>query len=212
MPAKLIDISVPVRAGTVVYEGDPPVRLALTAAIARGDVANVSRIDFGLHTGTHIDAPVHFIEGAGGIETIDVDALVGRALVVDATRLNGHIDAGILETLDIPDGAERLIFKTANSRLWDRKTFSDAFIALTEDAAGALVRRGVRLIGIDYLSIAPGDDPRPTHVTLLEAGVVILEGLDLRSVSPGAYELLCLPLLIPGADGAPARAMLSTLA
>ncbi len=122
--------------------------------------------------------------------------------------MTSHIDAATLATLDIPPAAERIIFKTTNSRLWDRDTFSPDFFALTGDAAAALVDRGVRLVGIDYLSIGPKGNGVPTHVNLLQAGVVILEGLDLRAVEPGPYELVCLPLRIVGSDGAPARAIL----
>jgi arylformamidase len=202
------DLTVPVRQGMVVYEGDPPVRLTRAASIAQGAQANVSRLDFGVHTGTHVDAPVHFIEGAAGVESIPLDALVGPAWVVDATHLERDIDLLALQSLDIPAGIERLLFRTRNSELWGLPRFSRDFLGLTAEAARALVQRGVRLVGADYLSIAPADDPAPTHVELLEAGVVILEGLDLRGVPAGGYQLVCLPLLIEGADGAPARALL----
>ncbi|MBI2724087.1 MAG: cyclase family protein [Chloroflexi bacterium] len=203
------DISVPVQNGMTVWEGDPDVRLERTAEIARGNICNISRLTCGVHTGTHIDAPVHFIDGAPGAEATPLPALIGPAAVVDATRCLTHIDNRALRALDIPAGAERVLFKTTNGALWDRPAFSREFIALREDAALALVARGVRLVGIDYLSIAPFDNPAPTHVALLAAGVVVLEGLDLRRVAAGAYELTCLPLLLPGSDGAPARAILS---
>ena len=206
-----IDVTVPIRSGMVVFEGDPPVRLERTADMASGAVANVSRLDFGVHTGTHMDAPVHFIPGAPGAEAIPIDAMLGRAAVIDATHLAGDIDAAALASLDMPDGIDRIVLKTANSRLWEQASFSRDFIGITEDAARELVRRGTRLVGIDYLSIAPFGNPAPTHVALLEAGVVILEGLDLRRVGAGLYELVCLPLLIPGSDGAPTRALLRPL-
>jgi len=204
-----IDISVPVRPGMIVFEGDPAVGLERIADMAQGAICNVSRLDFGVHSGTHIDAPVHFIEGAAGAEGIPLDALIGRATVIDATGIVGDMNEAVLRALGIPEGTERLLFKTPNSRLWERPTFSPEFFGITEDGATYLIRRGVRLVGIDYLSIAPMRDPAPTHVALLAAGVVILEGLDLRRVEPGAYTLVCLPLLLPGADGAPARALLS---
>ncbi|HZA04829.1 MAG TPA: hypothetical protein VE617_09700, partial [Propionibacteriaceae bacterium] len=119
------------------------------------------------------------------------------------------IDAARLDQLDIPAGSTRLLFKTTNSALWDDPSFVEDFVAMTADGAAALVERGVRTIGIDYLSIAPYDDPAPTHEVLLDAGVTIIETLDLRSVEPGPWQLTCLPLRIPGADGAPARALLS---
>jgi arylformamidase len=207
----------------VVYEGDPPVRIQRTASITGGGASNLTRIDFGLHTGTHIDAPAHFIDGAPGIETIPLDALLGPVTILDATYCRADITEADLATIipgspERPSGTagvsplplvpERVIFKTSNSRLWDLDHFSPDYIGLAEDAARWLVARGARLVGIDYLSIAPYAVPAPTHLALLQAGVVILEGLDLRAVEPGDYDLTCLPLLIPGADGAPARALL----
>ncbi len=206
---ELIDISVPVRPGMIVYEGDPDVRLERTLSIASGGVCNVSRLDCGVHTGTHIDAPVHFIEGAAGVEATPLDALIGPARVVDATGVAGDIDEAALRNLDIPAGAARLLFRTPNSELWSQPSFSPDFVGLTEGAARELIARGVRLVGADYLSVAPKADPAPTHVALLSAGVVILEGLDLRNVTPGPYTLTCLPVLLAGSDGAPARAVLT---
>jgi arylformamidase len=204
----ILDITVPIRTNMAVYEGDPPVRVERVTAIAAGGLCNLSRLDCGVHTGTHLDAPVHFIEGAAGIEATPLDALIGPAYVVDATAFDRDIDTAVLDRLYIPDGVERILFKTPNSALWARPTFATDFLGITAGAARALVARGVRLVGIDYLSVAPRSDPAPTHVTLLSAGVVILEGVDLRSVAPGPYRLVCLPLLIAGSDGAPARALL----
>lgn len=201
------DISVPIREAMVTFEGDPLVHLERVSSMDEGAVCNVSRLDFGVHTGTHVDAPVHFIDGAAGIETVAVDVLVGPALVVDARAVDGSFDAAAIESLAIPPGTERLIFRSRNSGLWDEPAFVTSFSGITEDGARALVDLGVRLVGIDYLSIAPFGDPTPTHVALLSAGVVILEGLDLRAVEPGDYELICLPILIPGSDGGPARAI-----
>lgn len=196
---QLLDISVPIRSGMFVYPRNPGVHIERVSSIPRGDVANLSRLDFGVHSGTHVDAPLHFIDGAPGAEALPLDALMGPCHVVDATGLEGDIDQP-----EIPAGAERVLFKTRNSELWDRNTFSEDFVRLTVDAARGLVGRGVRLVGVDYLSVGGPD----THRALLGAGVVILEGLDLREVEPGRYRLLCLPLLIPGSDGAPARALL----
>jgi arylformamidase len=206
---EIIDISVPVRPGMIVYEGDPDVHMERVKTIAGGSSANVSRLDFGVHTGTHIDAPVHFIDGAAGAETLPLNALIGPVEVVDATAVAEHIDRTALERLSIPGGAQRVIFKTNNSRLWEREAFSGDFIGLLGDAAEALVEQGVRLVGIDYLSIGPKGNGVTTHVALLRAGVVILEGLDLRRVEPGSYQLICLPLLLAGSDGAPCRAVLT---
>jgi arylformamidase len=202
------DISVPLRSGMTTFDGDPPVRLERVASMASGASCNVSRLDFGVHSGTHVDAPGHFIDGAVGIEGVDLDALVGPAFVVDARSIEGDFDADALERLAIPAVTERLIFRSRNSELWGRPGFVSTFAGLTDDGARLLVGRGIRLVGADYLSIAPFAAPVPTHVTLLGAGVVIVEGLDLRGVEPGSYDLVCLPILIPGCDGGPARAAL----
>lgn len=203
-----LDISVPVRAAMPLFPGDPPVRSELVTSIARGDVCNVTRLDMGAHTGTHIDAPVHFLDGGPGAESIPLDAVIGPAYVVDALSATGPIDSATLERMAIPDGETRVLFKTTNSELWNEPTFSHRSIALAEDAARVLAERGARLVGVDYLSVAPFGDPVPTHRALLEAGVVILEGIDLRAVQPGFHELLCLPLRLVGCDGAPCRALL----
>jgi arylformamidase len=203
----LIDITVPIRPRMPIYDRNPGVRLERVLSIAHGEAANVCRLELGCHTGTHVDAPVHFIEGAPGAEELPLDPLVGEAVVVDATALDGPIDAEALRSCSVPEGAERVLLKTRNGRLWAREEFTRDFIRL--DGAGArwLVDRGVRLIGLDYLSI--GD--QEAHRVLLGAGVVPLEGIDLRDVEPGWYELLCLPLKVVGADGAPARALLRPL-
>ena len=203
-----LDITVTIRPGMIIYEGDPDVGLQRTASIAEGAICNVSRLDLGVHTGTHIDAPVHFIEGGVGAEATPLDALMGPAYVVDATGVDADIDEETLGNLDLPLEASRVLFKTPNSELWSLPRFSPDFFGLTEGAARALAERGLRLVALDYLSVAPKSDPAPTHLTLLSDGIVILEGIDLRNVEPGWYELICLPLLIEGADGAPARALL----
>ena len=200
-----IDVTVPVRAGMHVFEGDPPFRSELFAAMARGDVCNVTRLDMGAHTGTHIDAPMHFIDGAGGADSIDLEACIGPAWVVDARAIAGCITAADLERLRIPGAETRLLFRTTNSELWRRPAFQEGFVGLDASAAAALAARGVRLVGIDYLSIAPFGDPTPTHRALLERRVVIVEGLDLAAVEPGPVELVCLPVRLVGSDGAPAR-------
>ena len=207
-----LDVSVPIRPGMVSFPGDPVVATELSISIKAGGVCNVTRLDIGAHSGTHIDAPVHFIDGAPGIEGVPLGALVGPAVVVDATGLESHITPADLDAIGIPDGTERLLFKTKNSALWELPGFSAEFLGLTPEAASALVEGGVRLVGIDYLSIAPFGDPVPTHRALLGAGVAILEGLDLRSVAPGRYDLICLPVLIPGSDGGPARTLLRRVA
>ena len=189
---EIIDVSVPIRPGMVTYPGDPEVRLERVSSIAEGAVANISRLDFGVHSGTHVDAPLHFIDGAPGAEALPIDVLVGPCVVVDG------LDA------EVAPGTERVLFKTSNSRLWERDEFSEDSVKLGGDAAQVLVDKGVRLVGIDYLSI--GDEE--AHRVLLGAGVVAVEGLDLRGVEPGECRLVCAPLKLVGSDGAPARVFL----
>ena len=197
------DISVPIRADMPIYEGNPGVELERASAIADGDPANVSKLIFGVHTGTHVDAPLHFIDGAPGAEGIPLDALVGPAVVVDATGMD-RLGEAELRGLEIPEGAERVLLKTRNSELWNRNDFTRDFLRLDGSGARFVVARGIRTIGIDYLSI--GD--REAHRELLGAGVVPVEGLDLRKVEPGEYTFVCLPLDVVGSDGGPARAIL----
>jgi arylformamidase len=201
------DISVPIRDGMATFDGDPLVSFGRAASMADGAICNISRLDFGVHSGTHVDAPIHFIDDAAGIEAVALETLIGPALVVDARGVTGGFDRAAIESLDIPAGTERLLFRSRNSDLWNKPGFDHSFSAVTPDGADALVELGLRLVGNDYLSIAPFGNPTPTHVTLLGAGIVILEGLDLRDVEPGAYDLVCLPLRIPGSDGGPARAV-----
>ena len=202
-----IDISLPIREGMIVYEGDPDISVSSALSLERGDPANVSLLRLGSHTGTHMDAPLHFIAGAAGIDTLPLDLLIGPALVaeVDATRL---IEPSHLEKLPLADHP-RLLLKTRNSGLWDRPSFSRDYVAISLASAKLLIDRGVKLVGVDYLSIeAFGAEGHPVHKTLLGAGMVILEGLDFRRVTPGTYELYCLPLRIAGGDGSPCRAVL----
>ena len=207
MEAGWIDVSVPVIPGMVSFPGDPLIFTERASSMSAGDICNVSRLDFGVHSGTHIDAPIHFVDGAGAIETVPLDACIGPVLVVDASAHPSHLDAAAIRSLPIPNGTRRVLFRW-NSDLWGRPTFQPSFRAITGDGAAALVELGVQLVGNDYLSIAPFEAPIPTHRTLLEARVVIVEGVDLRGVEPGVYELICVPLLIPGSDGGPARALL----
>ncbi len=195
-------MSVPIHPGMVTYPGDPAVRIERVSAIADGAVANLSRLDFGAHSGTHVDAPVHFVDGAPSAESLPLEVLIGRARVVDATAVDRQLDEAALAELD-PRG-DRILFKTRNSELWARDEFADDFVSLTADGAAFLLARGVRLVGIDYLSI--GDEA--AHLALLRAGVVTIEGLDLRQVDAGEYRLVCAPLKLVGSDGAPARVLL----
>jgi len=203
-----IDVSVPLRPGIAIFEGDPTFHLERAFSIAGGAVCNVSRLDMGVHTGTHLDAPIHFIDGAPASESIPLEAGIGRAWIVDATAVRGAtLGIDDLAGLEIPDRETRLLFKTRNSELWGVPQFSTAFVGLDGPAAEALAARGIRLVGIDYLSVAPLGDPVHTHRALLGAGIAILEGIDLRTVDPGPVELLCLPIRLVGSDGVPARVL-----
>lgn len=201
------DISVPISPRLPIYRGDPPVAVELAHAMARGDLADVSRIDLGAHTGTHVDAPSHFLPGARTVDQLPLEALVGPCHVADLRGVH-RIGPADLERAAGSGGTERLLLKTDNSALWSRLQFESTFAAVTVEGARWLADRGYRLVGIDYLSIAPFEDPAGPHRVLLEAGVVILEGLDLAAVEPGVYHLICLPLRLAGAEGAPARAVL----
>jgi arylformamidase len=195
---EIFDISVPIRTGMVTYPGDPQVRLERVASIAGGSPANVSKLDFGVHSGTHVDAPVHFIEGAAGVEKLPLDVLLGPCVVVAAEGLS------LDDVTGAPKGTERILFKTPNSELLAQNEFPEEFARLDGEAAQLLVNRGVKLIGVDWLSV--GDEE--AHRILLGAGVVPVEGLDLRGVEPGDYFLVAAPLRIEGSDGAPARVLL----
>lgn len=202
----LIDVSVTLRSRMPIYEGDPGVEIALARSIERGDPANVSCLRLGAHTGTHVDAPRHFIPDGAGADELALEPCIGPCVVADATGVPaaGPIDAACIDSLGLRPGTERVLLKTPNSRLWERDAFAGEFARLDGSGARALVARGVRLVGLDYLSV--GD--AAAHVALLGAGVLVVEGLDLRAVDPGSYVLVCLPLKIAGSDGAPARAVL----
>jgi arylformamidase len=199
----IYDISVPITAAMHVYRGNPGVSLERQESIAEGAQANVSRLTLGVHSGTHVDGPVHFIDGAAGTESLPLEAMLGPAQVVDATAVETDLDADVLRSLPIAS-VERVLLKTKNSKLWELPEFTDDFVRLTGSGARYLIDNGVRLVGIDYLSIGDAD----AHRELLGAGVVALEGLDLRAVEPGPYELVCLPIRLEGSDGAPSRVVL----
>jgi arylformamidase len=206
---RVIDISLPISESLAVWPGDPPIRITQPAHLDRGDVATITRLDMGAHTGTHVDAPAHFIAGGPGVDAIDLDALVGPALVAHVPEADA-LSARLLAKLSIPPGTERVLFRTRNSDLWARggNEFWEDFVGITEDGARWLVERAVRLVGVDSLSVGPFADPVPAHLVLLRAGVVAVEGLNLSAVAAGVYQLVCLPLKIVGADGAPARVIL----
>ncbi|MBT1073822.1 cyclase family protein [Geobacter grbiciae] len=200
------DITVPLSPDLPVYPGDPPVTCEPVTRIARGDTANVTRITMTTHSGTHLDVPGHCRDGGATVDHLPLSLLMGKARVLD---IRGERAIGRHELSRLPvRGEERLLLRTDNSLLWDSPGFQDDFAHLTEEGAAFLIEAGVRLVGIDYLSIEGIASGITVHRMLLDAGVVILEGITLAEVEPGEYELVCLPLKIAGGDGAPARAIL----
>jgi len=206
---KIHDVSVPIRDGGLVYPGNPPIHIELQQAIARGASSNVSHVDFGSHTGTHVDAPRHFSDAGSGVDQIALDVLIGPALVISFGDDVRAVTRGDLERHDLT-GVERVLLHTRNSAyLTQDPAFHEDFTYLAPDGAEHLVANGVKLVGVDYLSIDRfHSGNHPTHHTLLGAGVTIVEGLALDGIADGRYELCCLPLRIVDADGAPARAVL----
>jgi len=210
MPSpRLIDVSVILTPGIATYPGNPPFEIAPVHRIAAGDTANNSRLTMGTHTGTHVDAPKHFMDDRPGVDAMSLDLLIGRARVVDMPVRGGitakHLqDAGLREDL-------RVLLRTPNSKLWNntKEPFHQEYTHLTGDGAKFLVDQGVKLVGVDYLSVEQFHSPtHPAHHALLGANVIIIEGLNLSDAEPGLYEMYCLPLKIAGADGAPARVVL----
>lgn len=207
---KIYDVTVAISETVPIYEGDPKVKIDPFVSIANGSAANVSNVCFGAHTGTHVDAPNHFIDGTRTVDSLDVEKLIGPCLVVEVPA-----DVIAIEPEHLPDlqGIDRIVFKTRNSAFWNTPEdgFRTDFTYITHATAKTLADNGIKLVGIDYLSIeAPGAEGHPVHITLLEKEIVILEGLDLREIAAGDYELICLPLKYVGGtgDGAPARTVL----
>jgi len=205
--SKIYDVSMPLREGMIVYPGDAPFERDEYRRISAGASSNNSRLMMGAHTGTHIDAPRHFIDGAASMDAIAPDVLVGpcRVFKSDASEA---IEAAELERHDWKD-VTRALFKTRNSALLSLDRFDERFVYLARSAAEFLVARGIKLVGVDYLSIDKFHSPdHPAHLLLLGAGAVAIEGLNLAAVEPGDYELICAPLLVVGGEAAPARVFL----
>jgi arylformamidase len=207
---KMYDITFPISTATPVYEGDPSVQIAVASSIENGAAANVTSLCCGAHTATHVDAPNHFIDGTRRVHELELDKLIGRCRVIELDETVMAIEPSHLGDLA---GVERVIFKTRNSRFWNTPEigFQRDFTYVSPAAARVLADAGLKLVGIDYLSVEQFASPDfATHITLLEREIVIVEGLDLRGVPAGDYELLCLPLKIISetGDGAPARAVL----
>lgn len=207
-PGEWIDVSVPLHAGTVCWPGDPTLILSPAASMAAGDLCNVSRLELSAHAGTHMDAPRHYLADGATIDSLPLEAVVGPARVV---RIDDPhvITAAAVEALQLQTG-ERVLFRTRNSdRDWHSHPFDRDFVHLSADAARMLAACRVQTVGIDYLSVGGFErDGDETHRALLSAGIWLIEGLDLSRVTPGEYDLVCLPLRLVGADGAPARAIL----
>jgi len=204
---KIYDVTVPFSKDMVVYPGDPSIRIERKSTINEKESKyNLSRLSFGSHTGTHVDAPFHFIEDGITVDKLPLELLIGRVRVVEVT--SPRIDEVALEEFDFAADA-RVFFKTRNSYLWSQKSFVKDYVYITPGAARILVNEGIKVVGIDYLSVEKFDSKEPeTHLTFLRAGTVIIEGLDLREVEPGDYEMICLPLKFKDGDGAPARVVL----
>ena len=204
---KLLDVSVPLRQGLPTYPNNPPFELQPIKRMAEGGSSNVSRLVMGTHTGTHVDAPRHFIEDGIGVDALPLNLLIGRARVVEVTRRGGITAddlaaAGLREDLSI-------LFKTPNSALWNSAVFHEDYAHITDSGARYLVEQGVKVVGVDYLSVEQFKKPgAPAHRMLLSNGVIIIEGLNLAEAEPGMYEMYCLPLPVTGGDGAPARVIL----
>ena len=205
------DISLTITPDLPTWPGDPKIVLERFSKMEEGAPCNVTQISACVHIGTHVDAPYHFLGGqAETIEQVPLSLLTGRAYVLQLPDEVDLITAEVLSKVGIPPRTRRLLFKTRNSAYWNEQNdrFHEDFVAISADGAQYIVEHGIRLVGVDYLSVAPFREPKPTHDILLQAGVVVIEGLNLSQVSQGRYSLYCLPLKIGGADGAPARAIL----
>ena len=203
-----IDISVPDFSGMVHWPDNPPVQIERVMSIDKGDPCNVSKMSMGVHTGTHMDAPIHFIAGGAGTDKIPLTAVIGPARVIEIADTES-IKPGELQSHNLQEG-ERILFKTINStRYWQSNDFVKDFVYISHEAAQYLAERKVQTVGVDYLSVGGFyKDGTETHSALLRGGVWIIEGLNLSQVQAGNYELVCLPLKLVGSDGAPSRAVL----
>jgi len=206
-----IDVSVPITDSMISWPGDPKVKIRLANAIKKGDEANVTQLNMGAHTGTHMDAPCHFINSKAGIDKMPLDAGIGKARVI-GIRDREMITPKELKSHRIKKG-ERIIFKTVNSNSrWHLKPFSKKYVALSTEAARFLAGRKIKTLGVDYLSIGSmQSDLGEVHRLILKAGIWAIEGLYLAKVEPGDYDMICLPLRVVKSDGSPVRALLRKL-
>jgi arylformamidase len=205
---RIFDISVPILDGGLVYPGNPEIRIEPHSELGRGASSNLSRLSFGSHTGTHVDAPRHFLEAGSTVDRLPLGVLIGPARVVAFPDEVMSVTAELLQRQTL-EGVERLLIRTRNSGYVRDREFRPDFTYVAPDAAAYLASIGVRLVGVDYLSVEQfRSGHHQTHRTLLERGIVIVEGLDLSAIEPGTYQFCCLPLRLEGLDGAPARAVL----
>ncbi|TVL97668.1 MAG: hypothetical protein CV080_09840 [Candidatus Kuenenia stuttgartiensis] len=203
------DVTVPISNAMITWPSDPAVSITGTSLISRGDFCNLSELKIGSHCGTHIDAPSHFLENGRTIDQLALENLIGEATVFEFKNKE-NIDVSDIKQLQF-DNVKRVLFKTVNSSYWKFSTFKKDFVYLTKDAAQYLVDKGIRLVGVDYLSVEKFESQlAETHHTLLRNDVIILEGLDLSNVERGRYELIALPLKIKDGDGSPARVVLKS--
>jgi len=205
----IYDVTLTISPDLPIWPGDASVVLERVGKIEAGDESNLSRLAMSVHAGTHVDAPYHFFTDGKTAAELDLKALIGRAYVLHLPDVD-LVTADVIKQAALPPRTRRVLFRTRNSDLWAQavKEFQPDFVAISADGAQYLVDRGVRLVGVDYLSVAPFDQIQATHEILLKAGVIIVEGLDLSQVSQGRYTFYCLPLKLAHADGAPARAIL----
>lgn len=206
---RIIDISTPISPNTPVWPKTPKPKFGLISSIKDGASSDDTKIEMSVHTGTHIDAPSHFLAGGKSIAEMDLDIFTGPVFVAHLPEVK-KITGGDIEKLKIPEGMERLLFKTSNSLLWGREgvAFKKDYVGLSVDAAEALAGRGLKLVGIDYLSIADFSETDPVHRVLMKEGIAILEGLNLSGAEQGVYSMFSAPIMIPGVEAAPARAFL----
>ncbi|MFQ6014748.1 MAG: cyclase family protein [Anaerolineae bacterium] len=209
MPVETFDLTVPISPRMPTWPGDPSVAIEAKLRLAEGDPANVSQYTFGSHTGTHVDAPFHFMDHGLTVDKLPLSTLVGEAFIYEIGAQK-EITVADLEALEVHPEATRLLLKTANSQLWAQGVtdFQPDYAALSLEGAQWIVERGIKLLGVDYLSVeAYGSQGQEVHRTLLGNGVIVVEGLDLSPLEPGLYMFTCLPLKVEGGDGAPARAI-----
>ncbi len=203
----IYDISVPLNDKMLNWPGDDPVKIYKSASYEKGDDFSVTRLEMGAHTGTHMDAPHHFIKSGSTIEDLDINSVIGNCKVLDIQE-HDSIDEDLLKTFNIEEN-DRILFKTKNSESeWYKNNFTKNYVSLTENGAKYLADKKVKTVGIDYLSIGAYEGGEKTHRILMRAGIWIIEGIYLNNIAPGEYKLICLPLKIVGSDGAPARAVL----